>query len=343
MARTRRFKINAKSEDNTGFSNNSAYSGGRFFSKDGKANVIKRGIGLFERNSIFHFLLAIPRWKFYSLIFLFFIIVNLIFACIYYAIGIEHLGGMVTSSPLEKFGEAFFFSAQTFTTVGYGRINPTGFITSMVAAIEALLGLLSFAVATGLLYGRFSRPQAFLRFSDHAVIAPYKEITAIMFRMVPFKNNHLTDAEVKLTLGMRLEENGIRVNRFYNLDLEIAKVNALALSWTIVHAIDDKSPMYGYKYEDLVGAQAEILVFVRAFDESFANTVIARTSYTMKEVLNGAKFKPMFHPNADSTSTILHIDKLNETETAALPEPILLPEESNDSTTDAPATTDATQ
>ncbi len=87
-------------------------------------------------------------------------------------IGVDHLGGMVTSSTIEKFGEAFFFSCQTFTAVGYGRINPVGFTASAVAAFEALIGLLSFALATGLLYGRFARPKAYLRFSENAVLAP---------------------------------------------------------------------------------------------------------------------------------------------------------------------------
>src|SRR5439155_11142598 len=141
--------------------------------------------------SVYHTMLALPRGKFLVVILSFFILINLAFAAVYYLIGIENLGGVHAGSPFKNFTEAFFFSTQTFTTVGYGRIAPSGFMASSVASIEALVGLLSFAVVTGLFYGRFSRPRAYLRFSHNAVIAPYKEITGLMFRMAPYKNNFL--------------------------------------------------------------------------------------------------------------------------------------------------------
>lgn len=154
---------------------------------------------------------------------------------------------MNTTTEWDKLMEAFFFSAQTFTTVGYGRISPTGVITSAIAAFQALIGLLSFAVATGLMYGRFSKPTAYLKFSHNAIIAPYKDITALMVRVAPYKNTTLTDAEARLTLGMMIEENGEKKNRFYPMDLEIEKVSALTLSWTIVHPITKTSPLYQFR------------------------------------------------------------------------------------------------
>ena len=128
--------------------------------------------------------------------------------------------------------------------MGYGRISPTGFVTSLVATFEAFLGLLSFAIATGLFYGRFSRPQAFLKYSRHAPISPYKEGIALMLRMAPAKNNSLSEVEVKLTAALRLDESGKYMNRFYPLTLEFSKVNGLTLSWTLVHPIDERSPLY---------------------------------------------------------------------------------------------------
>jgi inward rectifier potassium channel len=320
MALLRKINSRAKAEDNTGFGVNSSFSGGRFVNRDGSPNITKKGVNLFERYSIYHTLLALPLWKFLLLVLLVYILINIFFACIYYAIGIEHLGGIISASSIENFGEAFFFSAQTFTTVGYGRINPIGFLASTIAAIEALLGLLSFALATGLLYGRFSRPQSFLKFSDFAVIAPYKESVGLMLRLCPYKNNSLLDTEVKLTLAMRVDENGKMVNRFFSLDLEISKLNALTLSWTLVHPIDEKSPLYNLKYEEYINFRVEILVFLKAFDEMFANTVVARSSYTAKEIIFGARFKPMYHPSENSQKTILDIGKLNEIETVVLPE-----------------------
>jgi hypothetical protein len=319
MRTNRKYNIKAKTSESTGFGSNASYNAGRFVNKDGVANVVKIGSGILERHSIYHTLLEFSRVKFLLSIFGFFIIINIIFAFVYYLIGIEHLGGITYGSPLQNFGEAFFFSAQTFTTVGYGRINPSGFLTSSIAAVEALTGLLSFAVVTGLFYGRFSRPRSFLKFSHNMVLAPFKDKTALMFRMVPYKNNRLTEAEVKLTLAMRTDEDGNPANKFYTLDLDISQINTLSLSWTVVHPIDEKSPLFNLSEEDIRNSDIELLVFVKAFDEVFSNTVIGRTSYNSSEILFGAKFRIMYEASPEGKYTILHLDRLNDTEKATLP------------------------
>lgn len=312
-----------KQETNTGFGINSANSAGRFYDRvSGRANVIKRGVNVLNRYSWYHTLLAMSRGKFILLLFLIYILVNLVFAGIYYAIGIEHLSGINKNSGLNSFAEVFFFSTQTFTTVGYGRISPIGFLTSFVATFEAFIGLLSFALATGLFYGRFSRPRAFLRFSHNAIIAPYENGIALMFRMAPYKNNTLSDVETKVTLAMQLEEDGKRVNRFYDLELEMTIINALALSWTIVHPINEKSPLYNFTHKDMMEASIEVFPYVKAFDQVFSNTVMTRYSYIASEIVWGAKFKMMYHPNHDKTKTILEISQLNEFEKVDLPETV---------------------
>jgi len=267
-----------------------------------------------------------PSAKFLLLLLVAYIIVNLFFAGIYYMIGVDHLAGVKQGSAIKNFSEVFFFSAQTFTTVGYGRISPVGFAASAVSTFEAFLGLLSFAIATGLFYGRFSRPRAFLSFSHNAIVAPYKNGTALMFRMAPYKNNLLSEAEVKVNLAMQLEENGKMVNRFFNLDLEISKINALALSWTIVHPINEKSPLYNFNYTDMVNAKIEALVFVKAFDEVFSNTVVQRFSYIASEVIWGAKFKMMYHADEKKGATVLDLNKLNDHEKIELLSPVITPQ-----------------
>ena len=147
MALLRKINTKAKTLDNTGFGVNAADYGGRFVNKDGVPNIEKRGIGIFKRNSWYHTMLSMPRWKFLLLIFCFYIVINLFFACIYFTIGIERLDGLKRGSAWLEFEETFFFSAQTFTTVGYGRISPADFVSGFVAAAEALVGLLSFAIA----------------------------------------------------------------------------------------------------------------------------------------------------------------------------------------------------
>lgn len=313
-------RINLSSDSSTGFGINSENSAGRFFNrKTGRANVVAKGVGVFSKYSWYHTMLAMPRGKFLLLLLSIYILVNIFFAGVYYLIGIEHLAGINPGNGFKNFTEVFFFSAQTFTTVGYGRISPVGILTSAVSTFEAFLGLLSFALATGLFYGRFSRPQAFLRFSHNALIAPYKEGIALMLRMVPYKNNFLSEVEAKVNLAMQLDENGKKTNRFYNLDLEISKINSLSLSWTLVHPINEKSPLYNLSYEDISNANIEALVFVKAFDEVFSNTVIQRYSYIASEIIWGAKFKIMYHPDADKNKTILQVDQLNDFEKAELP------------------------
>lgn len=307
---------NLQTDKNSGFGTNAGSYGGRFVNKNGTPNIEKRGMHLLRRTSWYHTMIDMPNWKFMFILFSFYIIINFIFAVIYYAIGIEHLDGISPSgSILTQFGQAYFFSAQTFTTVGYGHISPTGFLTSALSAAEALIGLLSFAIATGLFFGRFSKPTAFLKFSHNALVSPYAEGKALMIRLVPFKNTNFTDAAAKVTLGMSIEENGQRVNKFYNLNLELDRINALSLSWTLVHPIDENSPLYNYTEEDFNKTHGEILVFITTFDDMFSNTVAARTSYTFSEIIYGAKFRTMYNRSKDGTKTILHLDKLNQFDT----------------------------
>jgi inward rectifier potassium channel len=313
-------KKNLNTELTTGFGEKSTQSGNRYYRKDGKPNIVRKGIKFFDQLSWYHTMISMPRWKFWSWLLITYIIVNAIFASIYYAVGIQNLNGVDSGSALHNYLEAFFFSFQTFTTVGYGHVSPSGLLTSSVAAFESFLGVLTLALAAGLFYGRFSRPRSFLRFSDIALIAPYKNGTALMFRTTPYKNNHLMDAEVKLTMGMRVLKNGEEKNEFYTLGVEFNKINALVLNWTIVHPINENSPIYGMTLEELREARAEMLVYLKAYDEGFANTVVARTSYTADEMIEGAKFKPMYERSASGEATLLHIDKLNEYEKVTLPQ-----------------------
>lgn len=310
----------AKVNNETGLGVNTTLNGGRFFNKNGVPNIKPIGLPLWRRLNIYHSLLSMSRWKFLLAIIVFFVSVNLLFAGLYLWIGIDHLGGMVAANASEKFGEAFFFSAQTFTTVGYGRINPIGFAASLTASMEALIGLMSFALVTGLLYGRFARPRAFIRYSNRALFVPFRDGVALMFRIVPYTRNYLIDVEVKVTIALRVpDETGQLKNRFFNAPLDLSRANTLTSNWTLVHMINEESPLYGFTRKDIEEAHTELLIFIQGFDESFSNTVVSRSSYTWEEFVYGAKFTGMYHPTADGKSTVLHIDKLDDYEDAALP------------------------
>lgn len=262
----------------------------RLMHSDGSSNVRKKGLNFFENLQFYHSLIKMSWTKFNLLVVASYIVMNFFFATIYTLIGVENLAGIMGVTPFEKFMDSFFFSAQTLTTLGYGRINPTGILASTIAAIESMVGLLGFALATGLLYGRFSRPRARLVFSDKSIIAPYQGINGWMFRFANKSRSELLDAEVNIILTMITNEDGKEVRKFFPLELERNKITMLSMSWTVVHPIDEKSPLKDLTYDDLKNSDAEFLIFFKAFDDTFADTVHTRTSYRYDQVVFGAKF-----------------------------------------------------
>ena len=317
-----RSRHNRKATENkeTGLSVNSKQSGGRFFQKDGRPNVRFRGISLLQRFSVFQYMLKIPSWKFILFIAVAYTVVNLFFACVYFFVGVHHLGGMEEITVLGKFWEAFFFSTQTLSTVGYGHVFPDSLTSNTIAAIESFMGILMLALATGLIYGRFSQPKAYIKYSNIALFSPFKDGYALMFRFAPFKQHFLTDVEVKVTCVMRYTENdNERRNAFYNLNLELSRANSLASNWTIVHVINENSPLYQLTRKEIEEAETEILVFVKGYDEEYANTVVSRSSYVPSEFVYGAKFNMMYEPSEDKSTTLLHMDKIDSYHEEKLP------------------------
>lgn len=312
-------KLRNRFVENTGFSNNSKAEGGRLSKKDGDINVRKTGLPFWERYSLFHILIRMPSWKFLLTVFLFYAFINVIFALLYVLLGVENLKGVSVEadSMISGFSQAFFFSSQTLTTVGYGHISPLGLATNVTAALESFVGILSFAMVTGLLYGRFSLPRAYIKFSENLLVTPHKGRNALMIRIATYKNNHITDVEAQCTMAMHIKENGKELTRFFRMKLEIDKVSSMALSWTIVHLIDEDSPLNDMDYDDFINADVEILYQLKGFDDNFSNIVQQRTSYTVEEIVFGAKFLPMFHRSDDGTTTVLELDKINAYEHVA--------------------------
>jgi inward rectifier potassium channel len=304
--------LSARSINDTGFDNTTGNTSGRVLNKNGTTNVIKSGLTYFKRLSIFHTLIELRTIYFLLLVNVIFISVNILFAIIYMSLGPEALHTPTYSSNFERFLHCFFFSTQTITTVGYGTISPVTPLANFIASFESLFGWIAFAVLTGLIYGRFSKPKAYLLFSQNALIGPHKNGQALMFRMAPYKNNNLTEAEVLLNVSFRIHQNDKVVNKFLSLNTEISKISSLSLNWTVVHFIDESSPLYGMCKEDYAINQTEIMVFVKAFDEHFSNVVQQRTSYCAEEIIHGAKFVQMFRQSDNMKTTVLELDKLDD-------------------------------
>jgi inward rectifier potassium channel len=313
MATHKRINTSSKENTNTGFGTSADSQGGRFMNRDGTFNLRKEGMGFMYRFSIFQTMLSIPRWKFAAVILVFYIAINLVFTAIYLAVGVNQLQGIIGNNPWDIFKEVYFFSTQTFTTVGYGRVNPTGSMANFVSSIEALLGFLSFAIATGLIYGRFAKPKSFITFSKHALISPFHGKTALMFRFASYKDNHsLTDVEVIVNVGLQVLDGDRRVFRYFALELERSRIESLPMNWTVVHPIDEKSPLLGFTPEDMKAADVEIYVLIRGFDDVFSSIVQRRTSYVYSEIIFNRKFVPMYRESEDGQTTILELHKMHD-------------------------------
>lgn len=292
----------------------------RMINRDGSFNVKRRGLPFFQSLSVYHTLIRTTWLNFNLLLVASFLMFNGCFAFLYLAIGFEHLVGAASTSFLGRLSEAFFFSTQTFTTVGYGKISPEGFFANTVATFESMAGWLYFAMAAGLFYGRFSRPHARIIFSKNAIIAPYRGGAAFEFRIANERNNQLIEVEAQVQLSRKESHNGQMKRRFYPLTLERTLVTFFPLTWTVVHPIDESSPLLGVTQESLAESDAEFLILLKAFDDTFSQTVHARSSYKHDEVVVGATFRTIYGTDA-SGKTIVELHKIHDIEYVELQQP----------------------
>jgi inward rectifier potassium channel len=246
---------------------------------------------------------------FLGVVFLAYLVVNTLFALTYFLVG--SVQGADDATPLARFASDFFFSAQTLSTVGYGSLSPRGLTANSVAALESMLGLMGFALATGLLFGRVSRPSAKIAFSGFMAMAPYQDGWSLQFRIVNKRWNSLMELEATVIM-MTVEGRGAESTRTYKvLKLERERVYFFPLTWTIVHPIDDESPLFGKTAAELEMLQTEFLILVKGFDDTFSQTVHARNSYRYDEINWNAKFTPAFHVD-DEGDLVLEIDKVGD-------------------------------
>ena len=311
-------KINP--EDDLGFGQLAVMKNQPLINKDGSPNIKRVGLPSFNTANNYHTLITMSWTKFWLLVLSGYLLVNILFAFIYMWLGPGSLDGSSSNlhTTFGHFMDALFFSAQTISTVGYGHISPKGMAANSVAAFESMLGLLAFALATGLLYGRFSRPSARIVYSKNMLIAPYLDNgRGLMFRLANLRRNVLIDLEVEIIFSYNETLEGKTIRRFYPLTVERRKVSVLALNWTIVHPLDADSPLYEMTKADLIKSEAGFAVLIKAFDDTFSQTIHSRTAYQSNEIIWGAKFKPVFDRDTDGR-IILDLSKISEHEPSDL-------------------------
>jgi inward rectifier potassium channel len=291
----------------------------RLLNRDGSFNVRRAGLGWWESQGAYHTALAMTWPKFLMVSTAIYLAINVAFALAYLACGPDALVGAAPDQLGGMFGRAFYFSVETFATIGYGNISPVGVVPHDIMVIESLTALMSQALITGLLFARFARPNAAIRFSRQMVVAPFRGDRGLMFRIVNKRENQIIDLTARVNASwMEPGPNG-PTRRFQLLELERSTVMFFPLAWTIVHPIDDKSPLRGKTDADLRARSYEFIVLITGTDETFAQQVHSRTSYRADEVTWGAKFRNIFNPPDEKGILSVDVHRLDEADPVALP------------------------
>lgn len=301
-----RFNKPENKGDEFGFTNQYNAKSKRIVNKDGSFNVIRIG----EKKSLFHNLVVMNWAKFAGVVLAFYLLLNIFFAWLYELVDINGIGMTADYAVHNKFLISFFFSAQTLTTVGYGSLYPLTAPVSALAAIEALFGLMSFAIFTGLMYGRFSRPLGGIRFSKNMLMAPHKDGYALMFRIANARDHNLTEMEARVLMSVVVNDKGKETRKYQPIELENSRVNYFPINWTLVHYIDEKSPLLGLTKEDFIASQFEWLVMIKGYNLTATQQIHVKSSYTTNELIWNAKFKQPYYFNEDGI-TVFELDKID--------------------------------
>ena len=285
----------------------------RLLNRDGSFNVVRRGLPFLRSLHLYHALLTMSWTRFLVFVVFTYLFVNLLFAGAFLLCGPDALSGSIAVGIGPRLLEAFFVSVRTLSTIGYGDLTPNGLAANLLVTLEAIVGLLTIALATGLVFARFSRPRALIVFSEQALIAPYRDISAFEFRVANERNSQLTNVSARVVLSRWETVNGKRARRFCPLTLEREQVMFMPLHWVVVHPIDEESPLHGVTNEELLASNAEFLILLTGLDETYSQTVHTRSSYRADEVLWGAKFADMYQPPGNGLISV-DLSRLHDVE-----------------------------
>lgn len=259
-----------------------------------------RGLPNDRWRDAYHYLLTMPLWVFFAVMAAAYLAINSAFALLYLA----DPGG-VSGAGRGDFGDAFFFSVQTLGTLGYGVMAPRTLYANAIVTAETFVGLFNLAVATGLLFARISRPTARVMFSDKAVITSFEGEPTLVFRAANRRRNLVVEAEVSVNLLRDvITAEGHLMRRFDELRTLRARSPLFFMTWTVMHRIDEDSPLFGETRDSLLGKHAEIVVVLKGLDETFVSTIHARTSFTPDEIHWNRRLADIFVTEPDGTRSL---------------------------------------
>lgn len=272
----------------------------RLISPKGRINITRIGVIHSPLSDLYHWLLTIPWMGFWCVVVCSYTLANVFFALLYSV----SEDGIENAQP-HSFSDAFFFSVQTMASIGYGAMYPNAPYTNIIVTIEALVGLLGLALATGLLFARFSRPTAKILFSQVAVITTWNGLPALMFRSANQRNNQILEAEMRATLVRdEVDDQGYYMRRFYDMELVRSRTPVFALTWTAIHPITTESPLYRLTADDFENAKIEIVVTLTGIDETFSQTIYSRHSYIASEIYWNRRFVDILSVTAEGKRSV---------------------------------------
>ncbi|NJL63652.1 MAG: ATP-sensitive inward rectifier potassium channel 10 [Methylacidiphilales bacterium] len=273
----------------------------RMINRDGGFNIISKGLSYSRwRYDLYHVLIKLSWAKFIVLVSLGYLIANIIFAWAYILGG----DGIANARP-GNFFDAFFFSVQTMASIGYGAMYPKTLYANLLVTLEALLGLLGLAMASGIMFARFSLPKARVMFSRVALIAPYNGLPTLMFRVANKRQNWILEAQVRVSLvKSELTKEGDFMRRFYDIPLVRSQSPLFALSWLVMHQINEDSPLSGITMEEMIDSEMEIVVTLTGIDETVSQPIHARHSFVAEEIVWNMRFVDILSKTSDGKRCI---------------------------------------
>lgn len=264
----------------------------RLFSPLSSGGLVLKGVRRAGLSDVYHFLVSGSWWRLMGVFTAAYLLFNLLFGLAFW------LGGGVGNARPDSFIEHFSFSVQTFATIGYGAMFPQSTLAHLLVTVEAMLGILYSAVATGLVFAKFSRPRARVLFSKQAVISARNGVPTFMFRVANERANHIVQATLVVSIiRNEVTQEGERIRRVIDLPLVRSTSPAFLLTWTAMHTIGPDSPLYGATPESLAAAFVEFVITLTGQDDALGQTIHARHSYLDNEVVWNARLVDILQPD----------------------------------------------